>query len=138
VIATNLPRAPLPVQDTPEVIAARTAHLQALELAARRAEEAQNQGNVRGKEIEKNQSNELLGRVQEQPEVKSVENRQQEVERKVSSNAGNVELKENNDESLLAVASKSGIESEKLRRIHEVCDVFNQLSLNCFANFYQY
>ncbi|EFN77846.1 Cuticle protein 6, partial [Harpegnathos saltator] len=36
VIATNLPQAPLPVQDTPEVMAARTVHLQALEMASKR------------------------------------------------------------------------------------------------------
>jgi hypothetical protein len=127
VIATNLPQAPLPVQDTPEVIAARTAHLQALELAARRDEEAQNQEireNAQEKKIEENQSNVLLGRLQEQPEAKSVENRQQsEVEQKVSNNAGDVESKENSDESLQAVASKSGVdkESEKLQKVHEVC-----------------
>lgn len=45
VIATNLPQAPLPVQDTPEVMAARTAHLQALEMATKRDEaEARSHG----------------------------------------------------------------------------------------------
>ncbi|KAG7212372.1 hypothetical protein KM043_012692 [Ampulex compressa] len=36
IVATNLPEAPLPVQDTPEVVAARNAHLQALEMAEKR------------------------------------------------------------------------------------------------------
>ncbi|XP_012233098.2 uncharacterized protein [Linepithema humile] len=123
VIATNLPQAPLPVQDTPEVVAARTAHLQALELAARRDEEAQNQEiqeNAQERKIEGNQSNALLSRSQE-PEAKSVENRQQKVEQKVTKSAENVELKENSDETLQAVASKSGVdkESEKLQGAHE-------------------
>ncbi|XP_046743576.1 uncharacterized protein LOC124409784 isoform X2 [Diprion similis] len=41
VAATNLPRAPAPVQETPEVAAARAAHLKALEQAAQEVPEIQ-------------------------------------------------------------------------------------------------
>lgn len=127
VIATNLPQAPLPVQDTPEVVAARTAHLQALELAARRDEEAhQSQGiqkSVQERKIEGDQSNAPLNRLQDQSGAKSLENRLQEVQQRVLENARNVESKENSDESLQAVASKNNVDekSKKLQEIHEVC-----------------
>ncbi|KAK2587551.1 hypothetical protein KPH14_003684 [Odynerus spinipes] len=42
VIATNLPQAPLPVEETAEVSAARKEHLEALQLAEQMAEEAGN------------------------------------------------------------------------------------------------
>jgi len=119
VIATNLPQAPLPVQDTPEVMAARTAHLQALELAAKRDEEAQNREenreNAREKKIEGNQGDASVSKTRELLEAKITKIPLNEGERKVLENTvENVELKDN-DEILQAVAAKSGIDkaSEK-------------------------
>ncbi|XP_072757745.1 uncharacterized protein [Anoplolepis gracilipes] len=108
VFATNLPQAPLPVQDTPEVMAARTAHLQALELATRRAEQSQNQENAQERKLESNQGDANLGKTQEQLEAKLVKLPQKE-------NAEKVEPKKDDDESLQAVASRSGVDktSEK-------------------------
>ncbi|XP_050453282.1 uncharacterized protein LOC126852489 [Cataglyphis hispanica] len=108
VYATNLPQAPLPVQDTPEVMAARTAHLQALEMATRRDEQAQSldvnqEGNAQEKVLEDNQDNEKsnLGKMQEQLEAKLVNLPLKEQKD---------ELKKDNDESLQAVASRSGVD----------------------------
>ncbi|XP_012529819.2 uncharacterized protein LOC105832991 [Monomorium pharaonis] len=115
VIATNLPQAPLPVQDTPEVMAARTAHLQALELAAKRDEEAQRREENREKKIEENQENASLSKSLQQSAVKITETSQHEKEPKgVLENAKNVELKDS-DETLQAVASRNDIDkaSEK-------------------------
>lgn len=109
------------------MVAARTAHLQALELAARRDEEAhQSQGtqeSVQERKIEGDQSNAPLNRLQDQSGAKSLENRLQEVQQRVLENARNVESKENSDESLQAVASKNNVDekSKKLQEIHEVC-----------------
>lgn len=119
VIATNLPQAPLPVQDTPEVMAARTAHLQALELATKRNEEAQNREenreNAREKKIEENQDDASLSKTRGLLEAKIIEIPLNEGERKVLENTvKNVVLKDS-DEILQAVAAKSGIDkaSEK-------------------------
>lgn len=119
VFATNLPQAPLPVQDTPEVMAARTAHLQAVEMATRRDEQAQSldmnqEGNAQERKLEGNQGNANLGKTQEQLEAKlplKEENKNTEKD----------ELKKDNDESLQAVASRSGVDktSENLQNIHE-------------------
>lgn len=114
VFATNLPQAPLPVQDTPEVMAARTAHLQAVELAMRRHhEQAQNWENAQERKSEGNQGDANLSKTQEQLEAKKDQ----------SDNARKVEEK-NNDESLQAVASRSGIDkasdknSQEIREVH--------------------
>ncbi|KYN07773.1 Cuticle protein 6 [Cyphomyrmex costatus] len=117
VIATNLPQAPLPVQDTPEVMAARTAHLQALELAIKRDEEAQhheeNRENVLEKKIVGDQGNAGLPKKLELGAAitKIALN---EGEQKTLENVKNIEPKDS-DETLQAVASKSGIDkaSEK-------------------------
>ncbi|XP_077270847.1 uncharacterized protein LOC143902025 [Temnothorax americanus] len=113
VIATNLPQAPLPVQDTPEVMAARTAHLQALELAARRDEEAQNREenreNAREKKIEGiegNQGDASLSTRLSGTEITEIP--LNEGERKALANTKNIELKDS-DETLQAVVSTSGI-----------------------------
>ncbi|KAL6433037.1 hypothetical protein ACFW04_006374 [Cataglyphis niger] len=107
VYATNLPQAPLPVQDTPEVMAARTAHLQALEMATRRDEQAQSvdvnqEGNPQEKVLEDNKDNEKsnLGKMQEQLEAKLMNLPLMEQKD---------ELKKDN-ESLQAVASRSGVD----------------------------
>lgn len=115
VIATNLPQAPLPVQDTPEVMAARTAHLQALELAIKRDEEAQRrEENALVKKIEENQGDVNLSKTREQPRAKITEISQNEKERKALENVKNIELKDS-DEILQAVASGNDIDktSEK-------------------------
>ncbi|XP_023288204.1 cuticle protein 6-like [Orussus abietinus] len=54
IAATNLPQAPLPVEETAEVAAARAAHLRAVEMAEKRAaQEAQMQpGSVKDEEIQ--------------------------------------------------------------------------------------
>ncbi|TGZ57637.1 Cuticle protein 6 [Temnothorax longispinosus] len=109
VIATNLPQAPLPVQDTPEVMAARTAHLQALELAAKRDEEAQNREenreNAREKKIEGNQGDASPSTRLSATEITEIP--LNEGERKALENTKNIELKDS-DETLQAVASTSG------------------------------
>lgn len=118
VIATNLPQAPLPVQDTPEVMAARTEHLQALELAAKRDEEAQhreeNRVNASEKKIGESQSDGNLSKTLEQPGTKIAETSQNGKEQKALENTKNIELKDS-DETLQAVASRNGIDkaSEK-------------------------
>ncbi|KYM77596.1 Cuticle protein 6 [Atta colombica] len=116
VIATNLPQAPLPVQDTPEVMAARTAHLQALELALKRDEEAQhreeNRENALEKKIVGDQGDaDLYRKLGQLGATKIALN---EGERKVLENAKNIEPKDS-DETLQAIASKSSIDkaSEK-------------------------
>lgn len=126
VIATNLPQAPLPVQDTPEVMAARTAHLQALEMANRRDEEAQhreeNWENAREKNIERNQGDANLSRPQGRLGAEITKIPLNEGERKALENVMNVEPKDS-DETLLAVASKSGVDkaseksTQKVRRL---------------------
>lgn len=113
IIATNLPQAPLPVQDTPEVMAARTAHLQALELATKRdQEEAQhreeNQEDAREKKLDGNQGDASLQETQEQLEAKITEIPLNAGERKALENVKDIEPKDS-DETLQAVASKSGI-----------------------------
>ncbi|XP_070154070.1 uncharacterized protein [Polyergus mexicanus] len=105
VFATNLPQAPLPVQDTPEVMAARTAHLQALEMATRRDEHAQSldmnqEGNAQERKLEGDAN---LGKTQEQLRAKLPLKEENE-------NAEKNELKKDNDESLQAVASRSGVD----------------------------
>ncbi|EGI67823.1 Cuticle protein 6 [Acromyrmex echinatior] len=118
VIATNLPQAPLPVQDTPEVMAARTAHLQALEMALKRDEEAQhreeNQENALEKKIVGDQGDAGLHRKLGQLGATITKIALNEGERKVLENAKNIEPKDS-DETLQAIASKSGIDkaSEK-------------------------
>ncbi|KAG5335470.1 CUO6 protein, partial [Acromyrmex heyeri] len=118
VIATNLPQAPLPVQDTPEVMAARTAHLQALEMALKRDEEAQhseeNQENALEKKIVGDQGDAGLHRELGQLGATITKIALNEGERKVLENAKNIEPKDS-DETLQAIASKSGIDkaSEK-------------------------
>ncbi|XP_018363929.1 PREDICTED: uncharacterized protein LOC108761722 isoform X1 [Trachymyrmex cornetzi] len=118
VIATNLPQAPLPVQDTPEVMAARTAHLQALELALKRDEEAQhreeNRENALEKKIVGDQGDAGLHRKLGQLGATITKISLNEGERKVLENAKNIEPKDS-DETLQAIASKSGIDkaSEK-------------------------
>lgn len=111
VIATNLPQAPLPVQDTPEVMAARTAHLQALELAIKRDEQAQNheekRENAREKKIEGNQGDASLDETRGQLGAKMTEIPLNEGGQKALENTKNIELKDS-DETLQAVASKSG------------------------------
>lgn len=124
VYATNLPQAPLPVQDTPEVMAARTAHLQALEMATRRDEQAQSldvnrEENAQERVLEGNQDDANLGKTQEQLEAKLVK-----LPLKEQKDAQKDELKKDNDESLQAVASRSGVDktSEKnSQNIREVC-----------------
>ncbi|XP_032683074.1 uncharacterized protein LOC116849737 [Odontomachus brunneus] len=119
VIATNLPQAPLPVQDTPEVMAARTAHLQALEMAAKRDDaEAQNYEenleNAKQRKTEGDQVNVSPG-AKEQPEAKSAASAsKQEEKQKALDDAPGVDPKK--DESLQAVASRSSVdqESEKI------------------------
>lgn len=114
VFATNLPQAPLPVQDTPEVMAARTAHLQALELATRRDEEAQE------RKLEGDQGDANLGKTQEQfVEAKLVKLPLKEG----NENAEEVELKKNNDESLQAVASRSGVEKTSENTTQDIREV---------------
>ncbi|XP_015591988.1 uncharacterized protein LOC107266225 [Cephus cinctus] len=61
VAATNLPQAPVPVQETPEVAAARVAHLEALQKAGASLANSDNAGIV-------------VENVENQPIVKSVEN----------------------------------------------------------------
>lgn len=119
VFATNLPQAPLPVQDTPEVMAARTAHLQALELATRRDEEAHSHEThpevAQERKLESNQGDANVGKTQEQ----LVEAKLAELPSKKESK--NAEKKD--DETLQAVASRSGVDktSEKnSQTIHEV------------------
>jgi len=120
ITATNLPQAPLPVQDTPEVMAARTAHLQALELAIRRDEEAHHREENQEKKIEGNQADANLRKTQEL-EVKITKIPLNEGERKALENAKNIEPNakdiesKDSDETLQAVASKSGVDkaSEK-------------------------
>lgn len=117
VIATNLPQAPLPVQDTPEVMAARTAHLQALEMASRRQEQAQsheeNLENAQQKRIEVGQTDASLSGLQEQAQVKSMENAPKKEESKAPNNAENAdEPKGSSDESLQAVDSKGSVEDK--------------------------
>ncbi|XP_011877668.1 PREDICTED: uncharacterized protein LOC105567414 [Vollenhovia emeryi] len=108
VIATNLPQAPLPVQDTPEVMAARTAHLQALELAAKRDEEAQNRDknreHARKKDIVGNAS---LYKIRGRLGAKIAEIPSNVGERTALENTRSAEPKDS-DEILQAVASKSG------------------------------
>lgn len=117
VTATNLPQAPLPVQDTPEVMAARTAHLQALELATKRDEEAQNQENQE-KKIEGNQDGVNLLKTQGQLTVKIAEISSNEGEQKALGNAKNVEPKDS-DETLQAVASKSGAGKGNAQKVRQ-------------------
>lgn len=111
VFATNLPQAPLPVQDTPEVTAARIAHLQALELATRRNEQAQRE-NAQERKSEGNQGDASLSKTQEQLEAKKVQDNAKKVEEK------------NNDESLQAIASRSGIDKTSDRNSQEIREVY--------------
>lgn len=126
VIATNLPQAPLPVQDTPEVMAARTAHLQALELATKRDEEAQNheenRENARERKIEGNQVDVSLSKTL--LEAKIAEIPLNEGERKALENTKNVELKDS-DEILQAVAAKSGIDKASEKSAQKVRQSWN-------------
>ncbi|EFN73849.1 Cuticle protein 6 [Camponotus floridanus] len=108
VFATNLPQAPLPVQDTPEVMAARTAHLQALELATRRNEQAQSQENAQERKSEGNQGDASVSKTQEQLEAKKVQDNAKKIEEK------------NNEESLQAVASRSGIDKASDKNSQEI------------------
>lgn len=112
VIATNLPQAPLPVQDTPEVMAARTAHLQALELAIKRDEEAhnheENRENAGEKKIEENQGDASFLKTRERLGAQITEIPSNEGEQKALENTKSIELKDS-DETLQAVASISGI-----------------------------
>jgi len=94
-------------------MAARTAHLQALELATRRNEQAQSRENAQERKPEGNQGDANLSKTQEQLEAKKVQNDNEE----------KIEEK-NNDESLQAVASRSGIDkasdknSQEIREVH--------------------
>lgn len=112
VVATNLPQAPLPVQDTPEVMAARHEHLQALEQARRRSDQEEevqeNQENAQRRKIEgSHQSNVVLD--QNQLTLKS-ETPLKEDPEKVK-NEGRIESIEDNEETLQAIASRSGVAS---------------------------
>lgn len=123
VVATNLPQAPLPVQDTPEVMAARYEHLQALEQAKRRTnEEIQNQekqGYAQERRIDENQSN--FDKDQNQLILKSTKTPLKEDRKKVE-NEVSIGSNKDNEETLQAVASRSGVakEDEKSQDIHEV------------------
>ncbi|XP_018363930.1 PREDICTED: uncharacterized protein LOC108761722 isoform X2 [Trachymyrmex cornetzi] len=123
VIATNLPQAPLPVQDTPEVMAARTAHLQALELALKRDEEAQhreeNRENALEKKIVGDQGDAGLHRKLGQLGATITKISLNEGERKVLENAKNIEPKDS-DETLQAIASKSGIDKASEKSMQKV------------------
>ncbi|XP_020284511.1 uncharacterized protein LOC109855082 [Pseudomyrmex gracilis] len=114
VIATNLPQAPLPVQDTPEVMAARHEHLQALEQARRRSDQEEeireNQENAQERKIEGSQSNVVLD--QNQLTLKSAETPLKEDRNKLK-NEGRVESMEDNEETLQAIASRSGVASKE-------------------------
>jgi len=106
VTATNLPQAPLPVQDTPEVMAARIAHLQALEMAMKRDEVAQ--GSVEERKIagKRDDADEMQG----QSEVRSAGD-PSKVEQQQNNESENVEQKEEeNRETLQAIASRSGVD----------------------------
>lgn len=115
VIATNLPQAPLPVQDTPEVMAARTAHLQALELASRRDEETDyHDGHIQNTQRNQGDVN-IVAKLQNQSEIKSIQNlgkQEEQLQGKV----------QKSDESLEAIASKSDADKENhiSAEIHEV------------------
>jgi len=104
VTATNLPQAPLPVQDTPEVMAARTAHLQALEIAMKRDGVAQ--GSVEERKIagKRGDADEMQG----QSEVRSAGD-PWKVEQQQNNESENVEQEENR-ETLQAIASRSGVD----------------------------
>lgn len=127
VTATNLPQAPLPVQDTPEVMAARTAHLQALELATKRDEEAQNQEenreNASEKKIEGTQDDASLLKTQGPLEAEVAKIPSNEEEQKALGSTKNIELKDS-DETLQAIASKSSAgetgegSTQKVRQVH--------------------
>jgi len=110
VTATNLPQAPLPVQDTPEVMAARTEHLQALEMAMRKADERK----IAGKK--QDDPDEM-----QQPEVRSAGD-SWKVEEQIESE--NVESQEENREILQAIASKSGEQSERYSQHARVVSIF--------------
>jgi len=118
VIATNLPQAPLPVQDTPEVMAARTAHLQALELALKRDEEAQHrEENALEKKIVGDQGDADLHRKLGQLGATKIA--LNEGERKVLENAKNIEPKDS-DETVQAIASKSSIDEASEKSMQKV------------------
>ncbi|XP_011330856.2 uncharacterized protein LOC105275608 isoform X1 [Ooceraea biroi] len=125
VTATNLPQAPLPVQDTPEVMAARVAHLQALEMATRRDEQAHSHGehreNAQERKIEGNQDDGNLDKTQEQPEAKSAQDllkaEQQDSE---VDNTGNLEPQKENDETLQAIATKSGVDKKSEKNLQGI------------------
>lgn len=98
VFATNLPQAPLPVQETPEVMAARAAHLQAVELATRREEEAHSHEQSQGRKIEVSRGNEVnLVAKSGQLKVQAAEKTP-------------YDARSEGDESLQAVASGSGVD----------------------------
>jgi len=106
VTATNLPQAPLPVQDTPEVMAARIAHLQALEMAMRRDEVAQGGAEERKIAGKRNGADET----QEQPEGRST-GELWKVEQQQGDESENGELREENRETSMQVfASKSSVD----------------------------
>ncbi|XP_014478932.1 PREDICTED: uncharacterized protein LOC106746651 [Dinoponera quadriceps] len=114
VVATNLPQAPLPVQDTPEVMAARTEHLQALEMATKRGEaqsQEENLENARRTEGKLADANPDETREQPSPDAKSAGGTVKEEERKQASDGAEKE----SDESLRAVASRNDVDrkSEK-------------------------
>lgn len=113
VFATNLPQAPLPVQDTPEVMAARTAHLQALELATRRDEQAQNREDAQEKKPESNQGDVNLDKTQEQLEAKFVKDQNDSAKK----------IDEKDNESLQAVASRSSVDKASDKNSQEIREV---------------
>lgn len=117
VIATNLPQAPLPVQDTPEVMAARTAHLQALEMATKREEAQSHEEHLENAQHRRIEGNQIDVRPDE-PEARVADSTSKEEEKqKPLDNADpkNVDPKKDSAENLRAVASGSGVDqgSEK-------------------------
>lgn len=137
VIATNLPQAPLPVQDTPEVMAARTAHLQAVEMATRREVVAQTreQSPREGPWVRKIEAS-LDGR-REQSEIKTSASNERE-RQEVSDDAMNVESRkdDDDDESLLAIASGSGVNKENEKANSQMIREVPTILFDCLFFFF--
>lgn len=118
VTATNLPQAPLPVQDTPEVMAARIAHLQALELAARRDKETQSHGEGQERRLNGNRDDENVKR--EQPEARSATDPPKMEKRQDGESGNRVQPSKENDETLQALAAGSGVAEESERSSQDI------------------
>lgn len=136
VTATNLPQAPLPVQDTPEVMAARNAHLQALEMATRRDEETQShegtQENAQERKIEGNEGVASLDKTRDQPEVKSAENPLKTEEQGGLENRENIQSQKENDETLQAIATKSSVDKESEKNSQNAKEDTSVVSIHFF------